>query len=350
MTTYTPVYPLANLGVISTEAERRALGLTVFSGDVLNLYERYVSLDGKVRKKTIEGGVTAQFIVTGSVTGGFHQAGTAINAQTPKQSQRTITVDDVIYAAFTIPMEYELLRHYEDDYASQAANVIAVANDYMLSAEILKAARSAATITGVTFGGSQIISDSFRVNAAGAADYNEVALAIFEAVFQAKELFISKRVRNDGNIYCGLRPTEYLALVKAIQSNGFSLSNADFMLQRANINSGELPPIAGIQFMMIPELPSTNLTATGDSFGGTPNTLSATPIHTNHVVDASKTIGIIWHPDCVGHVVKQGMFTKRSEEVPYLSDLMVTGMMSGAGVLRPEAAIELSLDALTNAS
>lgn len=344
------IIPLANLGVETTEANRRALGLTVFAGEIMNVFYDMVYTEGKVRSITIPGdGISAQFPHTGVVQGGFHKAGTAIVVNSATQAARTITIDDIIYAALFFPLEYDMIGQLDlrQEYARGAAQVLAETKDIMNFAEIIKAARSAALITGVTDGGSQIVSDSFKIGVGGAADEGEVAMAIFQAIFAAVDIFDTKKVPYM-NRHMVLKPYHYNLLVRAIMENGFALSNADFMSVRADINNATLPPIGGITIGKSNMLPSTNLTATGDASGGTPNTLSSSPVHTNHTVDASKTIGLIWTPECVGNVVKQGLATKMSEELTHLGQLNVSYMLCGAGVLRPEAAIELTLDSLSN--
>lgn len=343
------ISPMANLGAQSTEAERRALGLKLFSGEIMSVFYDMVATEGKVRSVTIGEGISAQFPHTGIVKGGFHKPGTPLAINTTKQAERTITIDDIIYAAMFFPLQYDLVGHlqFRQEYARSAAQVLAETKDVMNFAEIIKAARSSALIAGETDGGTQIKSDSFKVGAGGAANEGEVAQAIFQAIFAALDVFDAKKVPYM-NRYMALKPYHYNLLVRAIMENGFSLANADFMSQRADINNATLPPIAGINIFKTNMLPNSNLTATGDAHSGTANTLSTAPVHTNHAVDARKTIGLIWTPECVGNVVRQGLATKMSEELTHLGQLNVSYMLCGAGVLRPECAIELSLDALSN--
>lgn len=349
MADFNIIAPLAEGGAQTTEAERRALGLKLFAGEIMNVFYNEVYTEGRVRSITINEGISAQFPHTGVVQGGFHKPGTEITVNTAKQAERTITIDDIIYAALFFPLEYDLIGHLNlrQEYARGAGQVLAESKDIMNFAEIIKAARSAALIAGETDGGSQIESDSFKVASGGAADESEVAMALFQAIFAAVDLFDSKKVPYM-NRHMVLKPYHYNLLVRAVMSNGFALSNTDYMGIRADINNATLPPIGGITIGKSNMLPSTNLTATGDASGGTPNTLASQPVHTNHAVDASKTIGLIWTPECVGNVVRQGLATKMSEEVTHLGQLNVSYMLCGGGVLRPECAIELKLDALSN--
>jgi len=47
-------------------------------------------------------------------------------------------------------------------------------------------------------------------------------------------------------------------------------------------------------------------------------------------------------------VVRQGITTKMESQLDYMGDLVVSMMLMGGGVLRPECAIELTLDNLDN--
>lgn len=344
------IAPMANLGAQTTEAERRALGLKIFAGEVLNAYFDNTLMEGKTRSITIESGISAQFPHTGSVQGGFHKPGTALAINLTQQAERVITVDDIVYAAVFFPLMYDLISHIDvrQEYARAAGYILGGSVDTMMMCEVIKAARSAALIPGVTDGGAQIVSDSFKIDPAGAANEGELAMAVFQGLFAAADVFDQKRIPGNEPRFAAFRPYIYNLLVRAIMTGGFALSNVDYMAQRANINQNILPPIAGFTILKHNDVPSTNLTATGDAHSGTPNTLAARPIHTNHAVDASKTIGIIWTPAAVGKVQRQGLATKMSEEVTHLGNLNVSYMLAGAGVLRPESAIEFTLSALSN--
>jgi len=338
----------ADKGVVTTEANRRELLLTQFSGDVLNFFDDKTIMGGRIRQKTISTGKSYQFPVTSYVQAAFHKPGTQITGQDPQNSARTISIDDILYSSLNRHDLYEALGEWSDrqEYAQAMANALAKSKDVMEMCEVIKAARSAATIPGKTNGGTQIVSDSFKVATGGAADSNEMALAIFEALFQARQILIEKNI--SGQLTFALNPQRYLSLMKAVQTNGFAVANQDYFGIPANLNEATLPRIAGFDIIPTNLLPAANMTATGDAVGGTPGTFADTPLHTNHTVDASKTIGIIWHPDAVGTVTSIGLRTKMQERVDYLGELLVSYFLLGSGVLRPECAIELSLDSLSN--
>ena len=237
------------------------------------------------------------------------------------------------------------------DYATQAGKVLARSEDIMNFCNIRKAANTAAIIAGDSghSAGSVITSDLFQNDAgvAGSSDDNGVAMAIFNALFAAAELYDGKDIP-EGQRFCVLRPHEYYILIRAIQSGGFALSNKDYMSQPANLNQPGLPPIAGFDIIKSTLLPSADLTGTGASSDTDPNTLVSSPLHVNHETNFEKTVGLIWTPECVGSVVKQGIATKMEDQLTHLGQLLVSYMLVGGGVLRPDSAIELSLDTLTN--
>ena len=338
---------LAELGVVTEESDRRALGLKLFAGEIMTAFFDQVYTEGRVRSVTINEGISAQFPHTGIVKGGFHKPGTPITVNETKQAERIITVDDIVYASMFFPLQYDLIGHlnFRREYAEAAAMVLAHSKDTMNFCEIIKAANTAALIAGETDGGSVIESDKFKVDENGADNLEEVAQAIFKAIFAAVDIFDQKKVPYM-NRHMVLRPDYYNLLVWAMMEGGFSLSNADYMVQRADINNATLPPIGGITIGKSNMLPSSDIT--GKSADVNPNQLDTIPTHTNHAVDASKTIGLIWTPECVGNVVKQGLAVKQSEELTHLGQLTVAYMLMGGGVLRPESAIELKLDTLSN--
>lgn len=333
---YTPVYSGASGGTATTEANRRALYLTMFAGEVLNCFEDAVVMGGKIKQATVTSGKTYQWPVTGIVQAAYHKAGDEIVGHTPSQSEKTISADDILYSDLFFPDVYAALEHYESraEYARKAAHALAKSKDTAEMSEVIKAARSAATITSVTDGGSQIVSDSFKVGAGGASDTAEKALALFEAFYQAAQLFVEKNVPKPWHAV--LRPNEFYAMVKGIQSNGFSLANKDFMFSPANLNTGSLPQIAGFDISVSNLLPSTALTETGDPSGsGTPGTHANIPIHSNHTVSCTKTMGILFNPEAAGTVIWKGLQVKTDYQLERLGDLLVAFFLLGEQTVRP---------------
>lgn len=346
---YTPVYGLADKGVITTEANRRALSLTMFAGEVLNALENMVIMDPFVKQKTVQGSTTYAWPVTGIVHAAYHKAGEEIVGQSAaQQTQITITADDILYSDLFFPSVYKAFEHFDvvREYAQKAAYAIAQSKDVAQMVTVLKAARSAAHLPGITNGGAQIVTDSFKVATGGAADTAEACLALIEALFAGAQVMDEKNIPRAGR-QALFRPNEYYTLLRGIQSNGFSLANKDFMVSPANLNEGIVPRIAGFEVRMSNLLPKTNLTATGDTLGGTPLTHAAVPVHTNHTADCTKTMGMLWHPEATGTLTWMGLQTRSEYVHERFGDLLLTWLLLGHGVLRPECAIELSLDSLT---
>ena len=125
------INPMASLGVETTEANRRALGLKLFAGEIMSVFYDMAATEGKVRSVTIGDGISAQFPHTGIVKGGFHKPGTALAINTTKQAERTITIDDILYAAMFFPLQYDLVGHlqFRQEYARSAAQVLAETKD-----------------------------------------------------------------------------------------------------------------------------------------------------------------------------------------------------------------------------
>ena len=334
--TLTPVYPMADKAVTTTEANRRALGLTMYAGEVLNYFDDATIMDGKHKQVTVQSGKTFQFPVTGRIKAAYHLAGSPIIGQTPSQSQITISIDDILYSDLFFADVYEALNHFSvrNEYAKQAAHVLAKTKDVAVMTKGISAARSAATIPGVTSGGTQIVSDAFKVASGGAADTAELALALFEAHMQAAQTFVEKNIPKPW--YSLLRPNEYFAMLKGIQSNGFSLANKDFMFQPANLNTGSLPMLAGFEIITSNLLPHVSMTETGDPSGsGTPGTHAYIPYHSTRAVDCTKTIGLMWNPEAMATVMLKGLQVKSEYKLSYLGDLLVAFFLLRHGVLRP---------------
>lgn len=345
------ISPLAKENAFpANENERRELGLKLWSGEVLNAYHEALVTGGTTRKVALGNGREVQFPATTKVKGGFASPGMQIAQDTTFQTEITITCDDIMYASLFFPLQYDLVGHlnFRQQYAKEAGITLAKAEDIMNFCNIRKAANTLSIFDGVDpnsghYGGDVLASDLFINDggAVGAADDNEVAMAIFNSLFRAAEIMQEKNLPMGAPKFCVMRPREYFILIRAIQSGGFALSNKDYMAQPANLNQALLPPIAGFNITVSNLLPTTDLTGTGASADVNPNTLVDIPLHTRHETDFSQTVGLIWTPDAVGTVVQQGIATKMEHQLNQLGDLLVSYMLVGGGVIRPDSAIEL---------
>ena len=108
--------PGANNGAASTTADRRALYLKLFSGEMFKGFQRNTIARDLVMKRTLTNGKSLQFIYTGRTSAEYHTPGNSILGNSdgaPPVAEKTITVDDLlISSAFVYELD-ETLAHYE---------------------------------------------------------------------------------------------------------------------------------------------------------------------------------------------------------------------------------------------
>lgn len=327
-------FTLSRPGLKVGGSDPKELFLKLFSGETLSAYIRSVIFATRTKRATISKGKSYQWPATGRVVASRVTPGVEASGQATSQNEVVIGLDPAMQVPLFFDHFEEQMAHFEtrSEYAKQSGEALAVQEDQDIAKEILKASKSAAILgAGHDYGGSSIVSDKFKIGVGGAADVAEQALALYEALYLAAQTLVEKDVPLD-EVFCAISPARFFNMVKAVQANGFSLSNRDFFPSAADLNKGTLPMIAGIKVLWSNLLPTTDT--------------SVTDIY--HGVNASKTVGLIWRPDAVGTVVLNGLQVKIQEQVRALGTYMTTFYMMGHGVLRPSSAISLELNALSN--
>lgn len=310
---YTPTSP----GQINSSGDSRALYLKVFTGEVLQTYQTACVTLPLIRTRTISSGKTAQFIVTGRVSGHFHSPGTELNGQAFRDGEKTINIDDLfVVDTFHADID-EALAQWDTraPIAAEHGNALARKMDDYNLITIANAARTAATLTG-GYGGT--------VNQAGATVVSSAAV-LTKAIESAAQTLDEKDVSKDGRKLI-LRPAQHWLLMND-QKVANSINRGS-----ANISTGDLPTYAGFEFIKSNRLPSTNIA-------------SATTGENNvYTGDFTNTVALAFTPDAIGRVTLIGIKTETERSVRHQGTLLVSKFASGAGVLRPECAVEIRQD------
>jgi hypothetical protein len=221
----------------------------------------------------------------------------------------------------------EAMSHYDyrGPYTTEMGRKLAKEKDAAVFKEIVRAARSAASVQD-GFGGTVIANDKFKIGGTGSsADVKELATNIAGALFTAAQTFDEKDIPDEDRYAC-FSPAVYYALAQ-----NTDLINKDWGGAGA-YSEGDIFRVAGIQILKSNNIPSTDTSGT-DTF---------------HGVNASKTRGVIWTPEAVGTVKLMDLSTQMEESVRHQGTLLVARYAIGHGVLRPDCAIEIALNALSN--
>ena len=361
--------PGANNGAASTTADRRALYLKLFSGEMFKGFQRNTIARDLVMKRTLTNGKSLQFIFTGRTTAEYHTPGNSILGNSdgaPPVAEKTITCDDLlISSAFVYELD-ETLAHYDlrGEISKKIGYALAEKYDRKIFRSITKAARQASPITKANFiepGGTQI-----KVGAAGSnADQAYTATSLINAFYDAAAALDEKGVSQDGRVGV-LNPRQYYELIQETGSNG--LINRDETGDALQTGNGVVE-IAGIKIYKSMNIPFFGRFGTkyGSVSGTNPgvtdpgNTGSFTEVemvdetagsgavktvnsYGNGTSDFENSCGLIFQKEAAGVVEAIGpqvQVTSGDISVVYQGDVILGRLAMGADALNPAAAVEL---------
>jgi len=370
-----PIYGGADNGALTnagTEAQRRALYLKLFSGEMFKGFQHNTIARDLVTRRTLKNGKSLQFIYTGRTKSEFHIPGQSIlgnDEKSPPVAEKTITVDDLlISSAFVYELD-ETLAHYDlrGEISRKIGYALAENYDRRIFRAITKAARQASPVTMANFvepGGSML-----KVGADTSTDKKDAydSDKLVNAFYDAAAILDEKGVSGDGRVAV-LNPRQYYALIQNVSGNG--LINRD--VQGTALQSGNgIIEIAGIKIYKSMNIPffgkygtSADPNRTGydskdnmGSFvgatmedmeqaanGGTPAGGQKTTNNYGLAAKFANSCGLIFQKEAAGVVEAIGpsvQVTSGDVSVVYQGDVILGRLAMGADFLNPACAIEL---------
>ena len=345
-------------------ADRRALYLKLFSGEMFKGFQHNTIARDLIMKRTLKNGKSMQFIFTGRTKSEFHTPGNSILGDTnnaPPVAEKTITCDDLlISSAFVYELD-EVLAHYDlrSEISRKIGYALAEKYDRLIFRAITRGARKASPITATNYvepGGTQIQVGTGAGSEADAYDSSKLVSAFYDAAAALDE----KGVSMDGRVAV-LNPRQYYSLIQAVGTNG--LVNRD--VQGTALQGGQgIIEIAGIKIYKSMNLPFFG--SYGVNYGGAVTSpgnvgdfvgeaLSAddnydnasTGVNNDYGTAAevgSTSCGLIFQKEAAGMVEAIGpqvQVTSGDVSVIYQGDVMLGRLACGADYLNPAAAVEL---------
>ena len=369
--------PGANNSAASTTADRRALYLKLFSGEMFKGFQRNTIARDLVMKRTLTNGKSLQFIFTGRTTAEYHTPGNSILGNSdgaPPVAEKTITCDDLLISSAFVYQLDETLAHYDlrGEISKKIGYALAEKYDRKIFRSITKAARQASPITKTNFvepGGTQI-----RVGTTTNASDAYSSTALVNAFYDAAAALDEKGVSNDGRVGV-LNPRQYYELIQAVGSSG--LINRDEQGDALQSGNGIIE-IAGIKIFKSMNIPFFGRFGTKYGTGSSTNPGVTDPGNTGsftevEMVDetagsgATKTVnnygngtsnfenscGLIFQKEAAGVVEAIGpqvQVTSGDISVVYQGDVILGRLAMGADSLNPAASVELFAGTATKPS
>ena len=353
-------------GASNGGADRRALYLKLFSGEMFKGFQHNAIARDLIMKRSLKNGKSLQFIYTGRTSAEFHTPGNSILGNSdaaPPVAEKTITCDELlISSAFLYELD-EVLAHYDlrSEISRKIGYALAEKYDRLAFRAITRGARSASPITKSNFvepGGTQI-----RVGATTNDSDAYVPANLVNAFYDAAAALDEKGVSTDGRVAV-LNPRQYYELIQQTGDSG--LVNRDEQGTSRQKGNG-IVEIAGIKIYKSMNIPF--LGKYGTAYGGTTGVTA--PTNTGSFVsvtpeDASgaqtgikndygtntelgaKSCGLIFQKEAAGMVEAIGpsvQVTKGDVSVIYQGDVILGRLACGADYVNPAAAVELYVGA-----
>ncbi len=362
-----PLWGGAANGADTTTANRRALYLKLFSGEMFKGFQHNTIARDLVTRRTLKNGKSLQFIYTGRTKAEFHIPGQSIlgnDQKAPPVAEKTITCDDLlISSAFVYELD-ETLSHYDlrGEISRKIGYALAENYDRRIFRAITKAARQPSPVSMTNYkepGGSVVkVGTDSSTTAADAYDSGK----LIDAFYDAAAILDEKGVSGDGRVAV-INPRQYYALIQNVDSNG--LINRD--VQGTALQSGNgIIEIAGIKIFKSMNIPffgkfgtstAMNPRASNDNNGdfigeamGDQDAVTA-PAGNQKTVNNYGTqakfdhsCGLIFQKEAAGVVEAIGpqvQVTSGDVSVVYQGDVILGRLAMGADFLNPAAAVEL---------
>ena len=322
MANVTIANPMSINGQASTDAEKLALALKVFSGETLTAFQRTSVTTGRVMERTIASGKSAQFPVFGRTKAHYLKSGQNLDdlRENIQQNERIIKLDGLLTADTLIFDLDEFIAHYDfrSPYASELGNALAISHDASVLAEIAKEAlNTTENVAGNGKGGVlkvQLDSGVVGIN-------KQTGLAIYQILLQAKAE-MSKNYVPATERYAYLDPEYHSALASAVE-----FLNRDYGAS-GTILEGNVIRLAGFDIIECP-----HLTRGGDDNA---NVIQGEG-HIFPAEYADKHPIIICHKTSAGVLRLKNLSMETGRRIEYQADQMIAKMAVGMGGLRPES-------------
>jgi hypothetical protein len=308
----------SRFGAIKNGVDKRELFLKVFSGEVLTTFNTKTVMAEKTRVRSIASGKSAQFPAIGRTTAAYHTPGAEINGDVIQSDEKVITIDDKLLASTFISDVDEAISHFEvrSEYSRQMGDALAQTYDRNLLSLAVKAARD-------TGAGGLGVGAVGQANAASATLGAAPTTADIIAAIYAGARALDEKNVPDSDRYVFVSPAVYWGIV-----TDDKILNKDFGGNNGVYSDGTVINVAGMKIIKTNNL-AVDHTATSIDYGSKYN------------VDATKTRALILHPQALGTVKLMDLSSEMEYDIRRQGTLMISKMLVGHGVLRPECIYEI---------
>lgn len=332
-------------------SDRNELFLRVFSGEVLAKYQAKLVLAPLVRNRTIAVGKSATFPIYGKATAAWHSPGQNILQESANMmtdfrfGERVIALDNMLTANTLIHDVDELMNHWDirGPIAQELGYALARAMDGFAMRTMIAASLATNPISDTSGNGTALSGQTITTGTAGSV----TGAQILSSLYEAQIALDNKDVPEEGR-FCLLRPEQYGELLAQAGVSGTAFRfSSDFNSGSVNAGMGTAAPIevAGFKVLKTPLFPRDVANEHSNAVFGNSNiandVFGASGAGYGQEAASTDYWGVCGHADAIGCVKKLDVTTEMERKIEYQGTLVVSKVMAGFGILRPECAVGL---------
>lgn len=325
----------ADQGKGQAGADKLALFLKVFGGEVLTAFTRATVTMNRHIVRTIKSGKSAQFPVLGRTSAVYLQAGENLDDKRKdiKHTEKLIHIDGLLTSDVLIFDIEDAMNHYDvrAEYTKQLGEALAIAADGSVLAE-------AAGLCNLSASANE------NIQGLGTASVLEIAkkdsmvdlgVEIIGALTKARAA-LTKNYVPAGDRYFYTTPDNYSAILAALMPNA---ANYQALIDPA---TGTIRNVMGFEVIEVPHLTA------GGAGSDRPDVVGGEVTAQKHAFPATASgdvkvaldnvVGLFMHRSAVGTVKLKDMALERARRANFQADQIIGKYAMGHGKLRPEAA------------
>lgn len=324
------------------------LWLPLWSGEVINAYDQYNMFENMITTRTISGGFSYEFPITGTVElNAAWAAGEELSGNGNTSKTFKVNLDARPMAAHFETDNIDLLItqwDYRSELARQSGLTLANTRDRQIAVALTAACAVPAIASDPR--GPDFIANAFQApidvgNVAASAATETTALKLLEGI----EDYLVKCQENDvpvNNVYCVVTPKVFQVIRSLGLTKAADAADQAFMkvpvFGASDVYGGLGAPLSmgmnamadsidymGVKIIKSNHLPKTNLGSA--PIGSAKYNLNCSAINLH---------GIIFQTEAVAGLSLQGMKVDTVQDVRRNTQFTVASMMKGTGLVRPE--------------
>lgn len=321
-----------NQGKGQTDADKLALFLKVFGGEVLTAFARRSVTMDKHMVRTIQNGKSASFPVMGRTKGYYLKPGENLDSKRGeiKHTEKVIGIDGLLTSDVLIYDIEDAMNHYDvrSEYSAQLGEALAISADGAVFAEMAKLCNLPADADENIEG----LGKATVLEVGTAADLSDQA-ALGNAILKGLTTARAKLTKNyvpagDRKFYT--TPENYSAILAALMPNSANYAAL------IDPETGNIRNVMGFEVIEVPHL---TVGGAGDNIAGDnqKHAFPATAAGDDRVA-LDNVVGLFNHRSAVATLKLKDMALERARRAEYQADQIIGKYAMGHGGLRPEAA------------